>query len=163
SADGSRRMMRAARVSSTRSNSSSWTPVACFEKTLKLTPLANSVAPSGELLLFWRPSITLSQQLPSSGRDAVVLESELLLKRLQGRRRSERLHADDAAGTSNVAFPSERRRLLHRNARSHRRRQHAVAVLRRLAIEDLPGHHRHHARADTSGAQLLVGLHRKGQ
>jgi hypothetical protein len=87
------------------------------------------------------------------------LEAELLLKRLQRRRGSESLHADYAATASDVALPSERGGLFDGDPRLHGWRQHAVTILLRLAVEDLPGRHRDYARADALGEQLSVGLH----
>ena len=51
----------------------------------------------------------------------VRLEAELLLQGLQRRRGTERAHADDATGRAHVSLPPERRALLDRDARRHRR------------------------------------------
>ena len=66
------------------------------------------------------------------------------------------MHPDDAAFAADVALPSERGGLFDRDARADRRRQHRVAVLARLLLEEVPGRHRHHAGADALGEQLLV-------
>jgi len=58
------RTTRAGFVSSTSSNSSSSTPVACREKTLKLTPSGDGVAPRGALLPSSPPSLTACPGAP---------------------------------------------------------------------------------------------------
>ena len=77
-------------------------------------------------------------------------ETELLDEHLQRRRRAERVHADDRSAVADVAVPAERRRLLDRDPRLHRRRQHLVAVGLRLAVEELPARHADDARADAA-------------
>ena len=47
------------------------------------------------------------------------------------------------------------------NARFDARRQNAVPVFLRLVLEDVPGRHRNHARADALGDQFLVRLRRR--
>ena len=57
-----------------------------------------------------------------------------------------------------VLGPAERRGLLHRDPRSHFRRQHTVAVLLRLIVEQFPRRHAHHPRFDSLGFEPLVAL-----
>src|SRR5215472_15872123 len=83
--------------------------------------------------------------------DAVRLESEFPLQFLERRRRPEGLHADDLARGADVALPPEGRRLLHGDAGRHRRRQHAVPVRLRLALEQIPRRHRDDTRANALG------------
>src|SRR5262249_51262246 len=73
----------------------------------------------------------------------------------QRRRRSEGVHPDHRAAVTDVAVPAQGRCLLHRDARSHRRREYLVAVLLGLAVEELPAGHAHHARADAVRLQLV--------
>src|SRR5262245_26026436 len=101
----------------------------------------------------------LAQELLGGRSDAVGLEAELLLKRLQRRGSPERPHTDDAAGAADVPLPPERGGLLHGYPRLHAGRQHAVTILLGLPIEDLPRRHRDDARADALGEQLPVSLH----
>src|SRR5262249_26612380 len=70
--------------------------------------------------------------------------------------RSERLHADDATGITNVPFPTKCRSLLDRDARFHFGWQHAIPVFPRLVLKDIPGRYRDHARSDAFRNQLLV-------
>ena len=76
--------------------------------------------------------------LPGRGDDVLRREAELLLQLLQRRRRAEGLHADPCPVAADVALPAERRGLLDRHARRHRRRQHAVAVLLVLLARTAP-------------------------
>src|SRR5215470_16817292 len=102
-----------------------------------------------------------AQYLLGRRHDTLRLEAELLLKRLQRRRGPERLHADDVASASDVALPPERGGLFDGDPRLHGGREHAVTILLRLVVEDLPGRHRDDARADTLGEQLTVRLDRQ--
>src|SRR5262245_6335803 len=88
--------------------------------------------------------------------DALGREAELLLQLLQRRRGAEGVHADALAVRADVAAPSERRRLLHRDARGHRRRQHRVAILDGLPLEELETRHAHDASTHAVLRELLV-------
>src|SRR5215510_3507976 len=57
---------------------------------------------------------------------------------------------------TNVSLPSQRRALLHCDTRLNVRWQHAVSILLGLVLEDLPGRHGYHARADAFREQLFV-------
>src|SRR5437667_2023877 len=102
-----------------------------------------------------------AQQLFRRRGHQVGLEAKLLLQLLERRRRPESLHPDHPAGSADVALPSERGGLLDRDARRHGGRQHAVPILLRLVLEDLPRRHRDDAGADALGDQLVVGFHGK--
>src|SRR5262249_38723128 len=78
--------------------------------------------------------------------DSLRLKTKLPLEFLKRGRGSKRFHADDAAEWSDVTLPAEGRCLLDGNAQFHRRRQHAVTILRRLVIKDVPRRHRHDTR-----------------
>src|SRR4029077_4689385 len=160
-------MVRAGRASSGRSKNNSSTPDAVREKTLKLTPAGETVAPGAALrrsvsipALVTRGSLPPEQFLDFR-HHAVGLEAELSLQLLERRRGAERLHADDASAAADVAVPAERGALLDRDPRRHGRQKHAVAVLLRLFIEDLPRRHRDDARADALRGELLVRLDRE--
>ncbi len=66
------------------------------------------------------------------------------------------MHADHASGSADIALPAEGRGLLHRYARRHVGRQHAVLIGFALVLEDVPRGHRDHARADAVREELLV-------
>src|SRR4051812_48451129 len=76
--------------------------------------------------------------LPRRRDDLLRGEPELLLQFLQGRRGPEGVHADARPVQSGVARPGKRGRLLDRNTRTDRRREHAVLVLLTLQLEQLP-------------------------
>src|SRR5208282_3604092 len=97
-----------------------------------------------------------AEQLLGHRRHPLRLEAKVLLQLLERCRGAERLHADDFPLTPHVALPTESRGLLHRDASLHLRRQDAVAVLARLLLEDVPGRHGHHPRANALGEQRLV-------
>ena len=84
-------------------------------------------------------------------------EPELREQLLQRRRRAERVHADHGAAVADVAVPAERRGLLDPDARLHARRQHRVAVLLRLTVEELPARHAHDPRLDALAARARRG------
>src|SRR5262245_14876290 len=91
--------------------------------------------------------LALAEQLPDGLGHALGLESEFSLQLLERSRRTECVHANDTAGfPADVALPAESRGLLHRDARRHLGRQHAVLICLRLVLEDVPGRHRDHAR-----------------
>src|SRR2546428_13079688 len=90
----------------------------------------------------------------------VRFEPELPLQFFERRRSAEGLHADDLTGGANVSFPTKGGGLLHGNARLHIRRENALTVILCLMIENLPGRHRYHARANAFGTQLLMRLNR---
>src|SRR6516225_7193513 len=123
---------------------------------MALLPEANCGLPRG------RPSLP-AQQLPGGRRDAFGHETELLLERLQGRGGPKGPHADGVAGAADVSLPAERGRLFDRQPRLHGGWQHAVPILLRLALEDLPRWHRDDARANALGEQLLVRLNGEAQ
>src|SRR5262245_13219702 len=87
-------------------------------------------------------------------------EAELVEQLLQRCRSPEGVHPDHGAAVTDVAVPAQGRCLLHRDARSHRRRQDLVAVLLRLAVEEFPAGHADHAGAYAAGLQLLPGSQR---
>src|SRR5215472_10396025 len=99
---------------------------------------------------FARPSILLpfAEQLLRHLGDALRLESIFSQQLLERGRCAKCLHADDAAGPADVAFPAEGRGLLHGDARGYVGRQHAVLVRLRLMLENIPRRHGDHARAD---------------
>src|SRR5262249_54834616 len=68
---------------------------------------------------------------------------------------------DHLAGRADVAIPSERGRLLDRDARLHLRWEHPVAILPRLFLEDLPRRHGNDAGSDSVSDERLVSLRRK--
>src|SRR5215831_18181477 len=78
------------------------------------------------------------KQFFRDGHDALRFEAEFVLKLLERRRSSERLHTNDAASSTNISLPAKGRGLLDRNARLYIRRQDAVAILLRLMLEDVP-------------------------
>src|SRR5262245_62554208 len=110
---------------------------------------------------FVRPSIllALAEQLLRDLGDALRLESVFSQQLLERGRCAKCLHADDAARPADVAFPAEGRGLLHGDARGDIGRQHAVLVRLQLMLENVPGRHRNHARADALGEEFLVGLY----
>src|SRR2546422_8495636 len=69
------------------------------------------------------------------------------------------LHADDAAGGPDVALPSQRRGLLHRDAGRHTGRQHAVPILLRLVLEDVPDAGVSGQRSEEHTSELQSRLH----
>jgi hypothetical protein len=71
---------------------------------------------------------------------------------------AESLHPDDAAVSGNIPLPPKRRSLLDGNARCHSVGQHAVPVFLGLALEDVPGRHGDHARANALRHELFVRL-----
>ena len=71
------------------------------------------------------------------------------------------MHADRLAPRPDVAVPAQRRRLLDRDPRGDRRRQHLVAVVLVLLVEEVPGRQADDARAHAVGDQLLVRLDRE--
>src|SRR5213592_3912233 len=89
----------------------------------------------------------------------VWLETEFPLELLERRRSSESLHPDHMAGSADVSLPSESRGLLDCDARLHVGWQHAVLILLGLVVEDVPGRHRHHSRANALGEQCFVSTH----
>src|SRR5262249_59012292 len=99
---------------------------------------------------FARPSVLLpfAEQLLRDLGDALGLEPVFSQQLLERGRRAKRLHADNAARPADIAFPTERRGLLHGDTRGDVGRQHAVLVRLRLILENIPGGHRDHARAD---------------
>src|SRR6266850_3484744 len=118
--------------------------------------------PAASCCLPRRRRSLLAQQLLGRCHDAVGLEAELLLKRLQRRGRAKRPHADDVPGAADadVALPAERGGLFHRHPRLYVWWQHAVTILLRLMLEDLPRRHRDDASADPFREQLAVRFHR---
>ena len=62
-----------------------------------------------------------SEQLHRHRDDPLGLEAELALQFLERRRGAEGLHADDAAGGTDIAVPAQHRSLLDGDARLHRR------------------------------------------
>src|SRR5262245_50964655 len=82
---------------------------------------------------------SLPAQLLLCGRNYLVrLEPELPLQFLEWRRSPERAHADHLTGGTEIPLPPQSGGLLDGDARRHVRRQHAVPVLLRLLVEDLP-------------------------
>ena len=59
-------------------------------------------------------------------------------------------------GGADVIGPAEGRGLFHRDPRRDLRRQHAVAILLRLIVEQFPRRHAHHARLDALRLELFV-------
>src|SRR5262249_32049372 len=106
------------------------------------------------------PSVlpAFAEELLRDLRHTLRLEPVFSQQLLERGRRAERLHTHDATGCADVAFPAEGRRLLHRDARGDVGRQHAVLVRLRLMLENIPGRHRDHARADALRDELLVGV-----
>src|SRR5262249_55166880 len=101
-------------------------------------------------------------ELVECGRDdGVRREAELRLQLLERGGCAEGAHADDRALTADVALPAERRRLLDRDARGHRGRQHRFAVLLGLALEQRPRRHRHDTGAYALRVEALIGLNRE--
>src|SRR5262245_25459241 len=90
------------------------------------------------------------------GHHARWLKAELLLQFFEGSRSAERLHADHVAAGADVTLPSKRGPLFDGDSRRHRRRQYALAVLRRLIVEQLPGRHADDSTSDSLLAQSLM-------
>jgi hypothetical protein len=88
-------------------------------------------------------------------------EPELDEQLCQRRRRPECVHADYGAVITDVTVPAQCGGLPHGDACGHRRRQHFVAVLPGLAIEQFPAGHAHYAGTDAVGLQLLAGGQRQ--
>src|ERR1700752_1384845 len=128
-------MIRAGRTSSSRSKSSSSTPVARRENRLKFAPSPRIVAPSGALPVM---RSVLAEQLFRCRNHSIRLEAEFVLQLFQRRRSAKCLHADDTTGQADVPFPAECRCLLDGNPRRHLRGQHAIAILLTLTLEDVP-------------------------
>src|SRR5215510_688790 len=162
-------MTRQGRGSSSRSKSINSTPEAFREKTLKLTPPGRMVAPRGKLFAVLSTLLAatsfavrarrtvLMNSIPTqllfrSGDHTVGLKAELPLQLLERRRGSESVHSDHMAGGANISLPSKCGGLLYRDARLDAGGQHAVTIRAGLLVEDVPGRHRHHARADALGA-----------
>src|SRR5262245_66610075 len=115
---------------------------------------SNRKTTSGVLVIasqpaFVRPSIllALTEQLFDDLGDALGLEPVFSQQLLERGRGAKRLYADDAAGSADVAVPTEGRSLLHRDARGDVGREHAVLARLRLMCENITGHHRDNARA----------------
>src|SRR5712692_4826434 len=123
--------------------------------------------PEKNSVLLWflvpllRSALSPAEQFLRRRRHEVRLEAELSLEFFERCRRPERFHADNAARPANVSFPSESRCLLHRDTRRHLGWQDLILILLCLMLEDIPGRHRDHARADALSAELLVRLHRE--
>jgi hypothetical protein len=88
-------------------------------------------------------------------------EPELDEQLCQRRRRPECVHADYGAVITDVTLPAQCGGLPHGDACGHRRRQHFVAVLPGLAIEQFPAAHAHYAGTDAVGLQFLAGGQRQ--
>src|SRR5262245_26838901 len=85
-------------------------------------------------------------------------EAELLLQLFQRRRRAERFHAETNAPRAHIPAPAKRARLLHGDAGGDSRRQHLIAILLRLLLEDLPRWHADHTRTHPITLQLLLRI-----
>src|ERR1700760_2218573 len=83
-------------------------------------------------------AMSRAQQLARPRHDVVDAEAELLEQRLGRRGGAEVVDADDVAGVADIALPAQRRAGLDGQAPGHRRRQHRVAVGRRLRVEQVP-------------------------
>ncbi len=94
-------------------------------------------------------------------RYTVGCEPELLQEMLQRSGRTERVHSDDRPTVTHIAVPPQSRCLLDADPRPHGRRQHFVAVLPRLAVEQLPTRHAHHARLDATRRELIARRQRE--
>src|SRR5579871_3196118 len=70
--------------------------------------------------------------------DGVRLEPELVLQFFQRRRGAERFHADDVASRACIPLPAQDGGLLNGHAGGHGRRQHGVAIIHRLLVEEFP-------------------------
>src|SRR5215831_16802638 len=106
------------------------------------------------------PSVlpAFAEELLRDLRHTLRLEPVFSQQLLERGRRAKCLHADDAARPADVAFPTEGRGLLDGDARGDVGRQHAVLIRLRLMLENIPGRHGDHARADALREQLLVGV-----
>src|SRR3954470_449812 len=83
----------------------------------------------------------LAEELAGGFDDPLGREPELPLQVLEGRGGAERVHADHPALAADVAVPPEDGRLLDADAGRDVRRNHLVAVLTWLALEQVPGRH----------------------
>src|SRR5438094_952872 len=95
------------------------------------TGSAGGIEPDRQALWAWGTVASTSartQKFLGGGDDALGLEAVLALELLERRGRAERVHADNASGAAEVAFPSEGGRLFDRNAGGHVRREDALAI-----------------------------------
>src|SRR5438874_1295469 len=76
----------------------------------------------------------------------------------QRSRGAKGLHADRRPRRADVLMPAEGRGLFDRHPGTHARRQHRVSIFGALMLEELPRRHRHHARRDALGTELLIRL-----
>src|SRR5580658_6498427 len=98
------------------------------------------------------------QHLLRRGDDSFRLEPEFLLQLLERSGAAEGLHTDDLAGGPDIAVPTQGRSLLDCDTSGNPGRQDAVAIRLRLMLEDVPGRHGDHARANSLGQQRLVRI-----
>src|SRR5260370_27377868 len=83
-------------------------------------------------------------------------QAELAINPLVGRGRAEPLDAEDHPALTHPAVPRLRHRGLHSYPRAHRRRGHQIAVLGRLAREQLHRRHTHDPPRHPFGDEPLV-------
>src|SRR5262249_37640295 len=86
-------------------------------------------------------------------------ESELLLNVLERRRGAERVHPHHGPVLADESLPAERRCLLDRHPRLDRRRQHLLAVVLRLLVEQMPRGHADDADLVALRCQVLVRVY----
>src|SRR5215472_7780211 len=75
------------------------------------------------------------------GDHVLGLEAEFLLQFLEWTRCSERAHADHAPAGAGVPLPPKCRGLFDGDPGRHGGRQHSIAVLCGLIVEQFPGEH----------------------
>src|SRR5262249_31539050 len=91
--------------------------------------------------------------------DSLRLKTKFPLELLKRGRGSKHSHADDAAEWPDVTLPAKGRCLLDRDTQFHRRRQHAVTILKSLVIKDVPRRHRNNARPNALQKQRFVCIY----
>src|SRR5207253_6762918 len=102
-------------------------------------------------------SSSSGQQAERALGDVLGREAEGTHDVAAGGRRAEAVDAERRAPGPDPAVPAERDAGLHRQPGCDRGRQHAVAVVCRLLVEELPARHRDEARLDTLAGEALLG------
>src|SRR5271166_6570641 len=101
------------------------------------------------------PPLASSQDLFRDRRYMVRSKAKVFGHDLHRRRHAEGAHTEYCAVVSSIAFPANRRSLLHGYPCRYRWRQHAVLVLLILFVEQLPRGHAYDSCLDTFRSQAL--------
>src|SRR5712691_282202 len=96
--------------------------------------------------------------LPGGADDRLGRKAELGSQRFERRRGAERAHADDGTLDPDVPVPADCRGLFDGHPGGHRWDQHFVAILGRLAVEQLPARSEEHTSELQSQSNLVCRL-----